>query len=258
VNLSNTFNTVPELYDRARPRYPAALYDHIAAETGLGTGARVLEIAPATGIATVELARRGYNVTAVEMGEALAAVARRNLAPFPNASVHVTRFEGWDSGGTTFDLICCATAFSWLDPLVRLDKCAELLRPGGWLAVWDTLHVAGGTGHFFIDAQQCYERWDPATPPGIRLQTPDEITVEAYGIESHPAFEPLTVTHFPLVLSYSTAAYLDLLRTYSGHIALVEPNRTHLFECLESLLETRYGGQIEKAYSFRLILARRH
>jgi len=257
MSLSHTFNMVPELYDRARPRYPAALYDHLAGVTGFGAGSRVLEIAPATGIATVELARRGYHVTAIEMGEALAAVARRNLAPFPDAEVHVARFEDWQHAGEPFDLICCATAFSWLDADVRLDKCAALLRPGGWLAVWDTLHVEGGTGQFFVDVQECYERWMPGTPPGLRLERAEDIPVDTYGIERAPAFGPPSVTDFPVVLEYTTERYLELLQTYSGHIALDESNAHGLYACIRSLIDARYGGRIEKAYAFRLILARR-
>ena len=149
--LSETFDRVAEQYDRARPRYPAALYDDLAEITVLGEGAKVLEIAPATGIVTVELARRGYNVTAVEMGANLAAIARRNLRPFANARVELSRFEDWALPPEPFDLVCCATAFAWLDPAVRATRCAAALPPGGHLAVWDTLHVDGGTSQFFID-----------------------------------------------------------------------------------------------------------
>jgi SAM-dependent methyltransferase len=257
MELARTFDTVPELYDRARPRYPAALYDYLARESGLQPGARILEIAPATGIATVELAARGYHVTAVEMGEHLAPVARRNLEPFPNAQVHLSRFEDWVTQGEPFDLICCATAFSWLDPAVRLEKCASLLRPGGYLAVWDTLHVAGGTGEFFAEVQACYERWMPGTEPGIRLEETSEIPAETYGIESHPAFELVGLTDFGLALRYSRQEYLDLIGTYSGHIALDEANRSELYRCIGGLIDGRYGGLIEKAYAFRLLLARR-
>jgi 16S rRNA A1518/A1519 N6-dimethyltransferase RsmA/KsgA/DIM1 with predicted DNA glycosylase/AP lyase activity len=43
----------------------------------------MLEIGPGTGPATVTLAERGYRVVAVELGAAMAAVARRDLARFP-------------------------------------------------------------------------------------------------------------------------------------------------------------------------------
>jgi SAM-dependent methyltransferase len=86
--LRSTFDQAAELYDRARPRYPAALFDDLAALAGIGPGSNVLEIGPGTGQATVALAERGCRVVAVELGAALAAVARRNLAQ--------AGYERWD------------------------------------------------------------------------------------------------------------------------------------------------------------------
>ena len=257
MKLSETFDTVAELYDRARPRYQAELYDDLARITGLREGAKALEIAPATGIATIELAGRGYEVTAVEMGANLAAVARRNLAGYSNASVEVSRFEDWPLPDGPFDLICCATAFAWLDPSVRLDKCAQALRPGGWLAIWGHDHVAGGTGQFFIDSQDCYERWMPGTEPGIRLVASEDIPVPTYGVEAHPEFElPLTRKYLEII-PYSTRTYLDVIATYSGHIALSRENYEGLFACIRRLIDAKYGGAIEKAYATNLMLAKR-
>ena len=91
--LRQTFGTVAEQYDRARPTYPSAVYDDLAALGGIPPGGRVLEIGPGTGKATVELARRGYEVVAVELSPDLAAVARRNLEAFPHAEIATADFE---------------------------------------------------------------------------------------------------------------------------------------------------------------------
>ncbi|MGW3851955.1 class I SAM-dependent methyltransferase, partial [Streptomyces fagopyri] len=61
--LRDTFDEAAELYDRARPRYPAALVDELAGRAGLGPGVRVLEIGPGTGQLTVPLARLGAPAT---------------------------------------------------------------------------------------------------------------------------------------------------------------------------------------------------
>jgi len=53
IQLRETFDTVAALYDRARPRYPSALFDDLADLAGIGSGARVLEIGPGTGQATL-------------------------------------------------------------------------------------------------------------------------------------------------------------------------------------------------------------
>jgi len=161
-----TFDEAAELYDRARPRYPSALFDDLGDLAGIGPGARVLEIGPGTGQATVPLAERGCRVVAVELGAGLAAVARRNLAPFPAVEVVTGAFEDWPLPPEPFDVVLAATSFHWMDPAVRVAKAADALRPGGALATVATHHVAGGDESFFAAAQDCYERWDPETPPG--------------------------------------------------------------------------------------------
>ena len=83
--LRTLFDGVAERYDAARPRYPRVVVDDLVALAGLEFGSRVLEIGCGTGQLTVDLARRGLDVTAVEIGPALAEVARRNLAPYSHA-----------------------------------------------------------------------------------------------------------------------------------------------------------------------------
>jgi hypothetical protein len=128
--LRATFDQAAELYDRARPRYPSALFEDLAGLAGIGPGSRVLEIGPGTGQATVPLAERGCRVVAVELGADLAAVARRNLARFPAVEVVTAAFEGWPLPSEPFDLVLAATAFHWVDPAVRVVKAADALRPG--------------------------------------------------------------------------------------------------------------------------------
>ena len=93
--LRATFAEDAERYDRARPGYPAAMYDDLVAMTGIGPGSRVLEIGCGTGQATVPLARLGCQIVAVELGAELAELARRNLAAFPDVEVVTAAFESW-------------------------------------------------------------------------------------------------------------------------------------------------------------------
>src|SRR5215210_4149849 len=177
------------LYDRARPGYPAGVFDSLAEMAGLGPGARVLEIGCGTGQATVPLAERGCRIVAVELGAELAAVARRNLARFPDVEVVTGAFEDWPLPSEPFDLVLSATAFHWIDPAIRVVKSADALRPGGTLATIATYHVAGGTEPFFVDMQDCYERWDPATPPGLRLTPGADIPTDDAEVTASGRFE---------------------------------------------------------------------
>ncbi len=257
MELRETFDSAAELYDRVRPGYPPRLYVDLLLATGLQPGDRALEIGPGTGQATKQMARAGLAVTAIELGANLAAVARRNLAEYPLCSVVVADFNTWSLPAEPFDLVYSATAFHWLDPKIRLAKCRAALRPGGWLAVWDSWHCAGGTGQFFIDAQECYERWDPATPPNLRLTEPDLLASNVAQVTTADGFERPIHKRYYWEQEYTTEGYLDVLRTYSGHIALPDETRNGLLACIRDLIDNRYGGKITKAYLSRLTMARR-
>jgi SAM-dependent methyltransferase len=255
--LRRTFDEVAERYDRARPRYPPALIADLARLTGIGPGRRVLEIGPGTGQLTVPLAALGCAVTAVELGPALAAIARRNLAPYPRAEVVVSAFEDWPLPAEPFDLVACATAAHWLDPGTWVAKAADALRPGGSLATVTTHHVAGGTPGFFEDSQVCYERWDSGTTPGLRLPTAAQVPRDSRDLDASGRLGPGTFCRHECDLPYTSAAYLDLLRTYSSTLAMPPAAREGLLGCLGHLIDARYQGRIAKRYLFELRVARR-
>jgi SAM-dependent methyltransferase len=253
--LRTIFGEDAERYDRARPGYPAGLFTTLAGL--LGPRARVLELGAGTGKFTVPLAGLGARITAVELSPELAAVARRNLARHPHAEVAVADADTWLPGPGGFDAVAAATAWHWLDPATRTAKAAEALRPGGVLLVVATHHVAGGTEAFFALAQDCYERWDPATPPGLRLPDPAELESGGAELDASCHFEPAAASSWAWDFTYTTAEYLDVLLTYSGHRALEPARRQGLLDCLAGLIDDRFGGRITKRYLTELQVARR-
>jgi SAM-dependent methyltransferase len=255
--LRATFTDAAELYHRMRPSYPAAVFDELADFGRLTPGSRVLEIGCGTGQATRPLAERGYQVTAVELGEQMATIARDNLAAFPQVQVVVSAFEAWPLPSQAFDAVVSATAFHWLDPATRVTRCATALRPGGTLAVIGTHHVAGGDTSFFDEVQRCYETWDPSTPSGLRLLTADEVPPDTAELDTSGFFEAAVVHRYMWTETYSTAEYRDLLLTYSGHRALEPGRRGRLLDCITDVIETRYGGRVTKQYLTELTQARR-
>ena len=164
--LRRTFEGVAGSYQRARPEYPAELFDDLLAVTGLPPGDRVLEVGCATGKATLPLARRGFRVTCVELGADLARAARACLAGFAVEVVEGT-FEDWrPRGDDRFGLVFAATAWHWIDPAQRYVRAWEALRPGGYLAFWSAEHVFPEDGDpIFGDLQDVYDEIGEGTPP---------------------------------------------------------------------------------------------
>lgn len=253
--LREIFDDDAELYDRMRPGYPEQMYHDLTAAIG-PAGARVLEIGPGTGQATVPLAERGYRLVAVELGAKLAAVARRKVTGFATVEVVTAPFESWPLPQEPFDAVFSATAFHWIDPAVRVVKAADALRPGGLLATVATHHIEGGSIEFFPAVQDCYERFDPATPPGLRPQPAAAILRDDAELVVSGRFGPASFHRYEWDQSYSTEEYLALLMTYSGHRALPTEAREGLLACIGSLIEQRHGGRIVKRYLTELRLAR--
>ncbi|MEV6984131.1 class I SAM-dependent methyltransferase [Sphaerisporangium sp. NPDC051017] len=255
--LRATFMEDAELYDRARPGYPVAMFDDLAEVACIGPGCSVLEIGCGTGQATVPLAEWGCRVVAVELGEAMAEIARRKLSRFHQAEVVVSAFEDWPLPERPFDVVLSATAFHWLDPNVRVDKSANAMRVGGTLATIATHHIAGGSIEFFRQAQECYERFDPKTPKGITLQDSSYVLRESADLDDSGRFGPVRFFRYERDIEYTTTQYLDVLRTYSGHRDLPPDALAGLLDCIGTLIDTCHGGKITKRYLTELRVAHR-
>jgi SAM-dependent methyltransferase len=243
-----TFGTVAEQYDRARPSYPAAVFDDLAALGGIPPGGRVLEIGPGTGQATVELARRGYEVVAVELSPELAAMARRNLAAFPHAEVVTADFEAWAGEPESFDAVVAFTAFHWLEPETRFARAARLLREDGALGVVQTNHVlpAGGDA-FFAEIQDVYDEVVPH-PDNRPPPRPEEIRGPTAELEASPLFGAIAERRRLWTQTYDAAGYVAVLGTYSPNLSLPAEQREELLRRIAERIEQRPGGRVTKHY----------
>ena len=244
-----TFDSVAELYDRARPTYPAALIDDVAA-----LGPRILEIGPGSGQATRALADRGAQITAVEIGPALAALARRNV---PEAEIVAADFETWEPQRAEFDAIVSFTAFHWIDPDVKYEKAARLLRPHGALAVVETDHVlVEGGDAFWTEVQEDYDAVVPSPDnrPPPRL---DEVGDLRAQFEERALFGGIDVRRYPWDVVYTADEWIDTLRTYSPNIARDPATTERLLERIHARMEARPGGRVTKHYLATLTVGRR-
>ena len=244
--LAATFNRAADLYERVRPEYPSELYDRLLEVTQLSPGARLLEVGCATGKATLPLARRGFRITCIEPGPALAAVARANLAGF-DVDVVESRFEDWTPAGQQFAMVFAATAWHWIDPTVRYRKAADALEPYGYLALWGAGHVIPYDGDpFFEELQEVYDEIGESLPPGAALPRPQELDDDRTEIEASGLFEVIDITQYDWETMYDADGYIDLLNTFSGHIAMQGWQRDRLYGEIRGRLAKRPGGLLRR------------
>ena len=245
-----SFDEVADQYDSVRPEYPDEIYDDIGELSSAGPGALVLEIGCGPGKASVALAKRGYRLHCIELGSKLAAIARERLAAFPTARVTVGAFETLETE-TRYDLIVSAQAFHWIDPAVRVSRAAELLRPGGSLAIWWNKHVRVAADRGFFDAaQEIYREIVPGMEAELlKLRKPEDVPQpERDELIRSGLFETVRTRTHLWERSYRASEYARLLGTYSDHLALPSSVRGRLLGGIEGLIERSYEGVITKGY----------
>ena len=129
------FDEIAAEYDRRRPAYPDALIDQACQVAGIRSGDRVLEVGCGSGQLTRGLLARGLRVTALEPGQSLIALARQNLEGAGEAEFVNAQFEDVLLPPGQFEAVFSASAFHWVDPQVSWQKAADVLVPGGTLAL---------------------------------------------------------------------------------------------------------------------------
>jgi SAM-dependent methyltransferase len=255
--LRRTFDRASALYQRARPEYPVALYERLLSVTELRAGSHLLEIGCATGKATLPLAARGFRITGVEIGPALAAVARRNLAAFDDVEIVEGDFENWEPRCASYDMVYAATAWHWLDPGIRYRRAADALGSRGYLASWDAVHVIPyGGDPFFEELQDIYGEIGEGVPAGTPIPRPGELDDRRDEIDGSGLFEVLDVCQFDWETIYNADEYIDLLDTFSGHIAMQEWQRARLYNEIRRRLGERPDGRLRRHWGGVLHVAR--
>jgi ubiquinone/menaquinone biosynthesis C-methylase UbiE len=129
------FDEIAAEYDRRRPAYPGELVDQACQVAGIGRGDQVLEVGCGTGQLTRSLLARGLHVTALEPGPSLIALARQNLEGAGPVEFVNARFEEAALTHAHFRAVFSASAFHWIDPEAGWQKAADVLAPGGTLAL---------------------------------------------------------------------------------------------------------------------------
>ena len=252
------FGRVAELYDRARPSYPAVTIDALARDCGLRPGSRVLEVGAGTGKATQMLAARGLDVTAIEPSAEMAAVARLKLARWPGVRIVESTFEDWDSD-ERYDAVVSVQAWHWVNPGDRYAKACRALTPGGTLAAlwafpdWERCSDRTALSQAYRSAPVQLQPDFPMHPDSEPTRLAGDWTAE---IAAAGGFDPPVVRRFPWSVIYTARAYTDLLQTHQDHILLGDAGRAALMAAIKDTIEAR-GDRLALPLTTYLCLARR-
>ena len=135
MEYRKVFDTIPEQFDKFRPRYSAELFEYFIRKAGIGTETKVLEIGPGTGQATDPILDTGCDYNAIELGEHLYEKMKEKYDTRPNFHIVNDDFITHDFGEQRYDVIYSAATIQWIPEKVAFSKTFELLKPGGTLAM---------------------------------------------------------------------------------------------------------------------------
>jgi SAM-dependent methyltransferase len=238
--VAESFGADAERYDRARPRYPGALVQRIVAAS---PGPEVLDVGCGTGIAARQFQAAGCTVLGVDPDARMAEFARRT-----GVEAEVATFEAWDPAGRAFDAVVAGQAWHWVDPVAGAAKAAQVLRPGGRLAVFGHVYeFPPAVAEALTAALRRVAPDSPVhTPPSGSTQ-PARTALDLYqamfakaadGIRQAGAFGEPEQWRFDWELSYTRDEWLDLLPT-TGALTQLPPGK--LAEVLD-----RVGAAIDQ------------
>ena len=209
--VAESFGGDAERYDRTRPSYPDAMVERIVAAS---PGPDVLDVGCGTGIEARQFQAAGCKVLGVEPDRRMAQFARQT-----GVAVEVAALEDWDPAGRAFDAVVAGQAWHWVDPVAGAAKAAQVLRPGGRLALfWHVFELPPDVAEAFVAV---YQRVLPDSPFNLRAGTEQALEVyqvlftkAADGIREVGGFSDPEQWRFDWERSYTRDEWLDQLPTF--------------------------------------------
>jgi SAM-dependent methyltransferase len=214
--VAESFGIDAERYDRARPAYPDELIQRVVASS---PGTDFLDVGCGTGIGARQYRAAGVTVLGVDVDTRMAEFARRT-----GIEVEIGKFEDWDPRGRSFDAVVAGQAWHWVDPVHGAGKAAQVLGPGGLLALyWHVFDPPAEVAEPFDEVLSRVAPDGPLKSPGLGLQQRNlERAVE--GIHTAGGFSEPAEWHFEWQRDYTRDEWLDHLAT-TGQLTVLPPKQ---------------------------------
>ena len=250
MELRTVFDTIPEHFDRYRPRYCAELFDNLIAYAEIAPDKSVLELGPGTGQATEPILNTGCDYHAIELGEHLFEFMKRKYGSRPNFHIVNGDFITHDFGVRRFDLIYSAATIQWIPEEIAFPKTFALLKPGGTLAMMLTV------SDYRTPDETLYARIQKVYSEFFKPSIP--YTHGGFRYDSAPTYGYADFEHreFRGKREMTADEYVSFCGTHCDHIVIPEPYRTPFFEGLRNAVLAA-GNRIVFLDTYVLYLAKK-
>jgi len=230
------FSAAADVYERARPSYPAEAIDWLARRVDLREGRTVVDVGAGTGKLTRLLVPTGARVIAVEP---LPAMLERLVEAAPGAEAMRGTAEQLPLPDRSADVITVAQAMHWFDQARALPQFRRVLRPGGSVAlVWNSR-----------------DREDPLQAELGRVLEPARSKAPAQvdnawrePFERSPLFGPFEVFRLPYAQFFTVEDLCDRVSSTSFVAAMEPEEREQLLGSVRALVDA-----VPEPFPFRYV-----
>lgn len=250
MELRRVFDTIPEQFDRYRPRYSAELFAALIDYGGIGPGKAVLELGPGTGQATDPVLQTGCDYTAIELGDNFCEVMQKKYGQNPNFRIFHDDFITHDFASQQFDLIYSAATIQWIPEDIAFSKTFALLKPGGTLAMMLT------RGDYRTPNEALYQSIQKVYSAWFKPEVP--YTHGSFRYDNAPAYGYVDFEkrEFSGKRVFTAEEYAAFCGTHCDHIVIPEPYRSNFFKGLRDAV-WEAGNQIVFQDTYVLYLTRK-
>jgi SAM-dependent methyltransferase len=249
--VAESFGIDAQGYDRARPPYPDALVAQLVAES---PGSSVLDVGCGTGIAARQFQNAGCVVLGVEPDPRMA-----ELAHARGLEVEVATFESWQPYGRMFDLVIAAQSWHWIDPVDGALKAAEVLSPGGRLAIFG--HVFEPPAAVAQPFAAAFRRVAPDSPFSDQpARRPIDVYQALYAklseaIRQTGRFAETDQRQFDWEQPYTRKQWLELLPTTGGLTQLSSEQTREILDAVGDAIDSLGGSFIMQFVTLAVVAA---
>ena len=254
-----SFDVFANNYHSVRPGYPAILFEDVRDRCGISSASRLLEIGAGSGIATVELAKLGCHVVAIEPGAHLAAIAREQAGKFENVEVFEGTFENFQTRNR-FDAILAFTAFHWLNEGDKYQRVLDLLNGSGSLVlVWNSFFQSDSPAT--AEVNSAYRQFLPDVyPEGTIVADVNEgvllkLNRREQEVVANPLFYPIFLRKYLSTYNYDEQTYPKLLITFPKIVEIEDEKRLRFLGHISEIVKRH--GKISMPVLTTLIICHR-
>ena len=240
-----TPKSAAERYAKGRPYFHPHVVSRIKAYLSLVEPfARALDVGCGTGLSTRSLKAIARHVVGIDPSAEMIALA----PPDPQIEYVVAPAEKVPANDHDFDLLTLSSVFHWINQSLFFVEACRVLRPHGWLIVYDNYFSAR------MEENSAFQAWGREhyftrypSPPRARV---------GFGAEDSEkeGFQFVGQEDYQNFVKFSIETLVEYLITQSNIIAVVEGGKEGIEDVRQWLTESVtpfFAGRAEATFMFR-------